>query len=459
MSTHTFELDSSALLYLASRTRSYTNAFRISVTLTEPVLPQLLQLAVGRVAPRFPMIAAGIRKGVRQYEVVPAQVPPRIQPDRERLAGMTEEMVRNCAMRVLYRGRKLSVEIFHTLTDGYGRLVFLQSLAAEYISLSHGMPVRGVRFCHTVRELSADDYRIYAGKNPISFRRRQVFQFPNRAQDGSDIHTVTGICPLSSMIELSHRMNVSLTSLLTAVMASCSAEIQARYCYRRQWRPIQILVPANLRKRFPSDTLRNFTLYALPCVEKAQLWLPVAALAAVVDRQIKEQLTEEHLAGMMSTQVKLQTMPLAAHTPLPLKMGALRLGNLFFGDKNSCLTLSNLGEVTFPEELSPFVERVEFLLTPRKNTPYNCGVSSYSGKLYINFTHRGIFPELEKLFFQRLAQMGFPISIEVDGLPIHKKSWEELSHFSALPKENDESLQDFNETQTKQQQFANNGAV
>ena len=67
-------------------------------------------------------------------------------------------------------------------------------------------------------------------------------------------------------------------------------------------------------------------------------------------------------------------------------------------------------------------------------------LSSSDRKLSINFTHRGIFPELEKLFFRRLARMGFPISIEVDGLPIHEKSWEELSHFSALPKENDESL-------------------
>lgn len=421
MPEHTFEPDSSALLHLASRTRRYTNTFRVSITLTETVDPHLLQTAVDRIAPRFPAIAAGIRRGIHQYKVVPAQTPPKAQPERVRLACMTDEMVRSCAMRVLYQGRKLSVEIFHALTDGYGGFIFLRALAGEYIGLVHGTSgCRPSRY-HMGKNLFADDYRTYAGKTSTPFQQRRVFQFPNRTQGEVDIHTVTGICSLRPLLKFARRLDVSLTSLLTAVMASSAAEIQARYSHRRQWRPIQILVPVNLRKRFPSTTLRNFTLYALPCVEKKQLWLSAEALAVMIDRQIKEQLSEEHLSGMMSTQVRLQTMPLAVHSPLPLKMGVLRSGSLLFGDRGSCLTLSNLGAAAFPKELRPFVERVEFLLTPRKNAPYNCGVTSYDGKLYIGFTRRGAFPELEKLFFQRLDEMGFETSIEIDGVPVSRR--------------------------------------
>ena len=86
------------------------------------------------------MIAAGIRRGIRQYEVVPAQTPPKAQPERACLACMTDEMVRLCAMRVLYQGRKLSVEIFHALTDGYGGFTFLTGAG-------RGVHRAGLRHC------------------------------------------------------------------------------------------------------------------------------------------------------------------------------------------------------------------------------------------------------------------------------------------------------------------------
>lgn len=99
-------------------------------------------------------------------------------------------------------------------------------------------------------------------------------------------------------------------------------------------------------------------------------------------------------------------------------MGILKSGSLLFGGQGSCLTLSNLGAATFPKELRPSVERV----TPRKNAPYNCGVTSYNGKPYIGFPRRGAFPELEKLFFQRLGEIGFETSIEIDGAPVSRRT-------------------------------------
>lgn len=38
------------------------------------------------------------------------------------------------------------------------------------------------------------------------------------------------------------------------------------------------------------------------------------------------------------------------------------------------------------------------------------------------FTRRGAFPELEKLFFQRLDEMGFETSIEIDGAPVSRRA-------------------------------------
>jgi len=55
--------------------------------------------------------------------------------------------------------------------------------------------------------------------------------------------------------------------LLTAVMAKSIIQMQLHNSkYGQKLKPVQIMVPADLRRIFPSKTLRNFSLYALPKV-------------------------------------------------------------------------------------------------------------------------------------------------------------------------------------------------
>lgn len=101
--------------------------------------------------------------------------------------------------------------------------------------------------------------------------------------------------------------------------------------------------------------------------------------------------------------------------PLGVKEVILRIGYHLCGEQNSCLTLSNLGEISFPSEIEPYIERAGFLLSPRRNAPYNCGVASCKGKLYINFSRRCEKAELEPIFFRRLAALGCSGMFEEDG--------------------------------------------
>lgn len=414
---HAYPLDSSALVHLAARNRRFTNTFRLSAALTEDVSPVVLQEALERIAPRFPLIIAGIRRERGKYMVVPADVPSQVQPDREYLAYMPDEMIQSCAMRVLYQEKKLSVEIFHSLTDGYGGLTFMIALLAEYAALACGISVNNESLGPAAAETLTDDFITHAGKQPVSYPYSRVYQFPGGAKSGQTVHAVTGICDLQRVLDAAHSCGVSLTAFLTAVMASSVAELQARYSRAFRYIPIQIMVPVNLRNRFQSVSLRNFSLYALPRIEPEQIWMPVGELARLIGQQLDQQLSSEHLAGMMATNVRLQQSPLVQGLPLGIKEAVLRFGQRFLGDKNSCLSLSNLGEIKIPEELHSLVARMEFTLSPRKTAPYNCGVTSYGGKLYVNFSRRGHTPELEKIFFQQLIQMGIETAVELDGHP------------------------------------------
>ena len=47
-------LDNAAKIFPAVKRRNWSNVFRLSVTLRDPVDPEVLQAAVREVAPRFP---------------------------------------------------------------------------------------------------------------------------------------------------------------------------------------------------------------------------------------------------------------------------------------------------------------------------------------------------------------------------------------------------------------------
>lgn len=60
-------LDNAAKIYPAARRETWSNIFRLSVTLKAPVHRPTLQAALDAVVPRFPSIAARLRRGVFWY--------------------------------------------------------------------------------------------------------------------------------------------------------------------------------------------------------------------------------------------------------------------------------------------------------------------------------------------------------------------------------------------------------
>jgi NRPS condensation-like uncharacterized protein len=184
-------------------------------------------------------------------------------------------------------------------------------------------------------------------------------------------------------------------------MADSIMELQHR-CEQKKQFPVRIMVPIDLRKTFPSKTLRNFILYALPTMEISEYGCGIQQLAHKFSVQIKEHLSKENLGGIIAYNVKTQRMPLFKVLPSKLKCGLMRLAYKVFGESNSSLTMTNLGNMDLPEVMIPYVESIILTMMPRMRSPYNCGMYSYNGKFYINLCR---FPEeslLEEIFVRKL---------------------------------------------------------
>lgn len=417
-----FNLDNSGIIHLANLRTGKSNIFRLAVALNDAVRPEVLQEALNTVTPRFPTLVAGIRDSISRYLVVSVNTPPEVQPDRRPLAFMPLREIRKCAMRVLYSEKEIAVEFFHSLTDGHGGFVFFKAMLAEYFKQLYGVECTDsgeipVPEQMPMKEETTDSFLTYAGEKKAAFNAVQSY-LPGEHMPESPLHITTGIFEVQDLLGASHRFGVSLTTFLTAVMAKSLMEVQTLHQkIGEKLKPVQIMVPINLRRKFPSKTLRNFSLYALPCVRHGDMKLPFEKFVRRIDNQLREQFTEEQLKAMMATNVQLDRNWFLRMLPLAVKCTALRIGSHFLGERNSSLTLSNLGDMKFPKEMQRYINNVRVFLSARTRSPYNCGAVSYNGRLYFNFSRNGSIPELEPVFFRNLCAMGCVPRVEVNGKP------------------------------------------
>lgn len=402
-----FPIDNSAILYLSLIRKDHCNSYRFTMTLTEPICPQTLQTAVDRIYRRFPTVIAGFLPGIFHYYQIPANMPPQVQPDPSCLLTMTKDEIRSCAFRVFYRDATIAIEAFHALADGFGAVACFTTLVAEYLRLKYGFQIP---VCETLRDLDhgpvlnelEDSYLEYEKGKPLHLPSRYSYQLPGGNSHRCGVYTHTIQLPSQKLLDISRAHNISITALISTVMASSVMEIQKRHQSATQIKPVRIMVPVDLRRMFPSRTLRNFILYVLPTLEPEDHDKPLQALLHNFSAQIQSQTEPERLAAIMAYNVKTQNAWYFRYLPLSVKLALMRLIYRYFGESNSSLTFTNLGNVHLPEEMRPYVTSMDVTLTPRVHSPYNCAIISYNGLLSINISRFPQDSELEGIFCQKL---------------------------------------------------------
>ncbi len=412
-------LDNAAKIYPAARRKNWSNIFRLSATLTEQVDPVVLQSALDVTARRFPSISVRIRRGMFWYYLEEIQHAPRVLADSsEPLTRMPFDDIRKCAFRVLYYKKRISVEFFHALTDGNGGLVFLKSLVAEYLLQRHGVVIpceKGVldRLEEPRERELEDSFLKNSGGKRMSRREERAYHLAGTPEPDGFRNVITGVLSTSEVLSLARSHNVSLTVFLTGVMMSAICEIQKRRVPKQtRRRAVKVLIPVNLRKFFDSETLRNFVLYITPGIDPALGDYTLEEIWKSVRAQMDHELTAKRMRMRISKNVHSEEIFILKIMPLFIKNVAMKAVFDAIGEVASCLTMSNLGAVSLPDEMRPYVERMDFVLGVQAVAPNNCGIISYGDKLCINFIRNTKEPELEREFFGILRRLGLHIFIE-----------------------------------------------
>lgn len=402
-----YTIDNASLLFLSLMQKNHTNTFRFTMTLTEEICADTLQTAVDRVYRRFPTIIARFRAGFFHYLQIPVKEPPQVQPDPGLLYTMSKPELGKCAFRVFYKENTVSIEAFHALTDGYGAIACFTTLIAEYLRIKYkiSIPIEKTLIDPKdtpVYDEVTDAYERHESGKPLLVPSRYSYQLPGPPPTTQGIRLETAKIPTSALLNTSHHYGVSMTSLLSGIMAKSIMEQQKENTYNKPKQPVRIMVPIDLRKMFPTKTLRNFVLYALPTMEPDELDCPLSELLKSFAQQIRTQAECSRMASIMAYNVRTQSSWYFRAIPWAIKSLVLRIGYRIWGGSNSSVTVTNLGNVQLPEQMAKFVQDINVTLTPRARSPYGCGVLSYNGNVNISISRFHPKPSLENRFFGNL---------------------------------------------------------
>ncbi len=417
-------LDNAAKIYPAARSQEWSNVFRLSATLTEPVDVPVLQSALDVTMRRFPSIAARLRRGMFWYYLQQLEKAPPVQQEISYpLPRMSRRDVRKCALRVVVYHRRIAVEIFHSLTDGTGAMIFLKSLLAEYLQQKYGIHIpaeHGVlgRLEEPSREELEDSFQKYAGKVQASRKENDAWRLRGTPEPDGFLHLTCFRVPVQQALNKAHEYGVSLTVFLCAALMQALQDMQIRRQPDSRWRkPIRVLIPVNLRTIFPSQSLRNFALYTTPEIDPRLGEFTFEEICKAVYHRMGLEINPKQMSTKIATNVASERILAIKLMPLFIKNIVMKAVFMAVGERKSCLSLSNLGSVTLPEEMRPYVERMDFILGVQATAPHNCGVLSYGDSLYINFIRNVRESELEAGFYRVLRDLGLDVQVQSNGEP------------------------------------------
>lgn len=131
-------LDNASNIFLAARNDIDTKVFRLSAEMTDPVEPEVLQIALNHTYEEYPLFHSILRRGYFWYYLERSKVNPRVMEETEPpMAPIYQSGRADFLFRILYKENRIHLEVFHALTDGTGALWFFEDLLTEYIRLRY----------------------------------------------------------------------------------------------------------------------------------------------------------------------------------------------------------------------------------------------------------------------------------------------------------------------------------
>ena len=410
------KLDNAANIYPASMSKHYSSLYRMKLSLTDPVDPTILQEALLSVSQRIPTFRYTLKAGAFWWYLDRCTSIPSLRPLKP-LKNFNFKEQDGLLYRVSAEGREIVLDVFHALADGNGSMIFLMTLAGEYIHRRYGTAIHYNQWVWDPKDRPAyaeveDSFKtFFSGRHGQLEKNVDAYHIRGKSLGFGAVKDLRAVFSADALKAVSKDYQCTVTELLTAAMLWALQEEYRHDDSRRKRSVLKVSVPVNLRPIYGSRTVRNFSSYVNLGVDVKDGYYSFTQLVRAVKAQKARDLQKDQLEPKIAANVELEEMLLVRLLPLKIKHPIIDIINLLHGDRFVSQTLSNIGVLNVPEEMKAYVTDVDFILGRQRGNSGAFSCLSYNGRLYLHMTRKIASDRFETAFLQQLSALGLSADI------------------------------------------------
>jgi NRPS condensation-like uncharacterized protein len=394
--------------------------FRVTASLKDPVRYSAIREAVAVTSQRFPYFSVSLGSGIFWHFLEFNDQLPRIQAEEEiPCTAFAVKRKNELLYRVIIKGKRISVEFTHILTDGGGALEYLKSLVYTYLTLTGkhisspgeiilpGTPISEEEF--------EDGYNKFFQKLPPPSRLVKAWHLPFKLNERPRLRVLRAEVNVDEILETSRKYKVSITEYFLSVYFFSLQKIfisRKRKSKKEKRKVLRIEVPVNMRNKYPSRTMRNFSLFVLPEIDVRLGTYTFEEILRSVHHQLQISTDIKQISRFLSSNVSYEKLFAIRVMPLFIKKMVTATIYRNLASKRWTGMVTNLGQVTLPGEMENMVDSFELIPTPpNRKVKSGCALLSYKNKLRICFCNITQSRELERNILRHLSDAGIHVKI------------------------------------------------
>jgi hypothetical protein len=397
-----------------------TSVFRITASLKEPVKFTAIRDAVTITSKRFPYFNVSLGSGIFWHFLEYNDQLPRIQMEEEiPCTAFAAKRKFEPLYRVIIKGTRISVEFIHILTDGTGALEYLKTLLYTYLTLTG----KNISLSDEIilpdtlpsEEEFEDGYNKFFQKLPPPFRLVKAWHLPYKLNRSPKLKILRAEVSVNEILEVSRKYEVSVTVYFVSVYHFSLQKIfvSGREKNKKSVRKVlRIEVPVNMRKIFPSRTMRNFSLFTLPEIDLRLGTFTFEEILRSVQHQLKTGADVKQISRLLSSNVSSEKLFVVRILPLFIKKIVISSIYKRLASKRWSGIVTNLGMVALPVEMQNMIDFFELIPPPpNPKVKVSCALISYKNKLRICFSNISQSRELERNILRHLSDDGIHVKL------------------------------------------------
>ena len=409
-------LDNAAKLFSAASSPKDTRVFRFYCELKEEVKEEILQEALNQTIQKYPVFLSVMRKGLFWHYLEKSELRPVVREEyKEPCSSLYVRDKKTLLFEVTYYKKRINFEVFHALTDGTGATEFLRELVKNYLYLIHEEDLEPVELSNqylTVKDQEDDSFsRYYDPDFPRKKKKKiRAVQIKKGGKGYEELQINEASMSVKELLGIAREKKVSMSVFLTAAFICAIHEEMSRM---QEKKPVILMVPVNLRKIFPSDSMLNFFGYIEPGYQFGGGKDSFEDVLEAVKLYFQENLSKEHMAGRMNELIAIEKHKILKWAPLELKNRCIRAGAKM-AEQEVTAVLSNMSVVKMPEDYAQYIEK--FGVYTSTNRTQLC-ICSFQDTLSLGFTSRYDSTNIQRNFYRILKELGASVKVAEPDFP------------------------------------------